>query len=65
VFRHGVYLVPTYFTGIFAAVIAFVLMVVLLDYPFEGALREPSTDFTLTLARVSADFRAARQSDGN
>jgi hypothetical protein len=54
------------FTSVFAAVIAFVLMVVvLLDYPFEGALREPSTDFTLTLARISADFRAARQSDGN
>jgi hypothetical protein len=54
------------FTGIFDAAIVFVLMIViLLDHPFEGALRQPSTDFRLTLAKVSTDFLAARRSDGH
>ncbi len=43
------------FTGVFAASIAFVLVLVrLLDFPFEGSLRLPPTDFLATLQEVVA-----------
>ena len=41
------------FTGVFAASIAFVLVMVrLFDFPFEGALRLSSSDFQITRERV-------------
>jgi hypothetical protein len=44
------------FTATFAASIALVLAVVhCLDFPFEGALRLPPTDFQATLQKVAAD----------
>ena len=44
------------FTGAFAACLAFVLVIVhLLDFPFEGALRLQPTGFQATLARVVAE----------
>jgi hypothetical protein len=44
------------FTATFAASIALVLAVVhCLDFPFEGSLRLPSTDFQATLQKVVAD----------
>ncbi len=43
------------FTAVFAASLAFVLALVrTLDYPFEGALRLPPTDFQETLRKVTA-----------
>ena len=42
------------FTGAFAACLAFVLVIVhLLDFPFEGALRLQPTEFQATLARIA------------
>jgi hypothetical protein len=44
------------FTGAFAACLAFVLVIVhLLDFPFEGVLRLQPTGFQATLARVVAE----------
>jgi Protein of unknown function (DUF4239) len=41
------------FTAVFAGIIISLLVLIrLLDYPFEGALRLPSTDFTSTLSNV-------------
>jgi Protein of unknown function (DUF4239) len=43
------------FTGAFAASLAFVLLIVhLLDFPFEGVLRLSPNEFQATLARVAA-----------
>jgi hypothetical protein len=43
------------FTGIFAAFMAFILMMVeLLDFPFEGALRLPSNVFQETIHKIAA-----------
>jgi hypothetical protein len=43
------------FTGIFAAFMAFILMLVqLLDFPFEGALRLPSGAFQETIQKIAA-----------
>lgn len=44
------------FTAVFAASVALVLAVVhCLDFPFEGSLRLPPTDFQTTLQRIAAD----------
>jgi amino acid transporter len=49
------------FTALFAAGVAFVLVIVhLLDYPFEGALRLPPTNFQTTLQEVAALSGAAQ-----
>jgi len=43
------------FTGAFAACLAFILVVVqLLDFPFEGVLRLPPTGFQETLSKIAA-----------
>ena len=43
------------FTGAFAACLAFILiMVQMLDFPFEGVMRLPPTDFQNTLRKVIA-----------
>jgi hypothetical protein len=53
------------FTAIFAASIALVLAVVhCLDFPFEGSLRLPPTDFQATLQKVVADQGGPRASSG-
>jgi len=42
------------FTGIFGGCMAFILMMVqLLDFPFEGALRLPSTAFEQTIQKIA------------
>lgn len=53
------------FTAIFAASIALVLAVVhCLDFPFEGSLRLPPTDFQATLQKVVADQGWPRATSG-
>jgi hypothetical protein len=43
-----------FFTSVFATSIVLVLIVVrMLDYPFEGALALSNSDFVKTIARVS------------
>jgi hypothetical protein len=53
------------FTATFAASIALVLALVhCLDFPFEGALRLPPTDFQVTLHKVAADQGGVHTTSG-